>query len=152
MTMYNATSRSLKVRKIKREDRLIKILGYLKIKPGQTVYSLHKHFNWPIGSTHSLITELEEEEHIKFQTIEENNRLKKVYTLMTLEDYIKDYFSSKTLLIPINIRAAKNALSKGYSIQVEMDNGSIETIQPNMSIEEFIEENQIRLNKEKIMF
>ena len=134
---------SLFNRKKKREDRMIKLIGYLKLYPKQTIYDLHKHFEWPIGSIHSILKELLEDLHINFELIEENNRQKKLYSLRMEQDYIVDHYNEETLLVPINLRAAKNALKNGHQISIEMKNESTIQLSPGNDIDKFIEENNI---------
>lgn len=137
---------SLLNRKKKRDDRILSVIGYIKLNSDQTVYSLQKYFGWPIGSLHSMLKELKEDMHLKTETIIENNRKKKLYSLRMEEDFIVDYFNSRTLLVPINLRSAKNSQNKGFRIKVEMDNGSIVEIPPSYSIDNFIQDNNIKLD------
>lgn len=136
---------SLSNRKKKREDRMIKLIGYLKLYPKQTVYDLQKHFGWPIGSVHSILKELLGDLHINFELVVENNREKKLYSLRMEQDYIVDYYNEETLLVPFNLRAAKNALKKGHQISIEMKNGSTIQLSPGDDIDNFIKENNIVL-------
>ncbi len=147
MEIEIATKKSLENRKKRREERLLTLLGYIKINPKQTVYSLHKHFNWPIGSIHSLIKELKEDGHLRYETIEENNRLKKIYSITTLDDYIRNYFNHQTLLVPVNLRSARNALSKKHSIKIELKDKIID-VTPDMDLDEVIKKYNIVLDLE----
>ncbi len=146
--MSDARKISLMKRRKKREERILKVLGYLKLNPNQTVYDLQKYFDWPIGSIHSILKELEEDLHLKSRTIVENNRQKKLYRLMLEEDYIVDHFNEETLLVPFNLRAAKNAIKNGYEISIEMKNGSIVKLSPGDNIDYFIKNNNIKLELE----
>ncbi len=133
-------------RQHKREGRILTILGYLKLHPRQSVYSLHRELGWPIASVHSILKELEEEGHLKTETVVENNRKKILYSLRVEEDFTRDYFNARTLPLPSNMRAARNAQSKGVTVRVEMRDGSV--VEVRQPIDDFVEENHLVLDLE----
>lgn len=137
---------SLRNRKKKRVERILSIIGYIKLNPGQTVYSLQKYFEWPIGSVHSMLRELEEDMHLRSESVIEKNRNKKLYYLRLEEDFIVEYFNARTLLVPMNLRAAKNSQSKGYIIKIEKADGSVIELPPTYAIDTFIKKNNIKLD------
>ena len=137
-----ATEISLEKRKEKREVRKLQMIGYIKKYPNQTAYSIAKSLKWPIATTQSLLKNLEEDMDIIVTLKNENNRIKKVVNLRSIYDFTYDYFILANFLNPKirdrTLKFAKATQKKNINIQIEMNDGSIVTLSPEQSIEEYL--------------
>lgn len=137
MTM-RATKAFVEKKEEQRGKRKEQLLNKIRMKPGETAYSLSKLIDIPLSSIQNLLNELEEELEIKIVETKEKGRIKKTAYIMGIDDFIHDFFNFVTIDHPTTIRLMKNARKNKKPITFAMPDGSEQILMPNESIESFI--------------